>query len=79
VLSSGAKAAKKQDDSTEDAVEEAPAEQKTSRAGRKTQPVSYKESGKGGGGQSVAVKEEMEVESEADAIKELAAGFGPFR
>jgi hypothetical protein len=73
----GVKTSKKQ---SEAATEEAVAGQKTSRAGRKTQPVNYKESGKGGAaGQSVAVKEEAEVESEEAAIKQLAAGTGPFR
>jgi len=43
------------------------------------QSVNYKDNGRGIAGQSVALKEEAEAESEAAAIKDLAPGSGPFR
>jgi len=73
------KTSRKQPESSDAVMEEAVDEPKTSRAGRKTQSVNYKENGRGIAGQSVALKEEAEAESEAAAIKDLAPGSGPFR
>ena len=71
---------KKQTEGDEAAKGQPGAEQKTSRAGRKTQAVNYRESSKKlGAEQTLAVKEEAEAESEAAAIEELASGSGPFR